>query len=127
MTYRTESLGTSLARTSDWTSATTSWTLLLLAVGVAALSAIHACILANGILGFWLNNPSPGDQFYDFTHGIDRSILNVSSGPVVTSPKTGAVPEPACWAIMILGIGAIDYAMRRSARPAPGSGGSLRP
>ena len=37
----------------------------------------------------------------------------ITAAPIVTPPVTTAVPEPATWAMMILGMGAVGYAMRR--------------
>lgn len=36
--------------------------------------------------------------------------------PVAVPPMTGAVPEPATWAMMILGMGAVGFAMRSAKR-----------
>ena len=36
--------------------------------------------------------------------------------PVAVPPVVGAVPEPASWAMMILGMGAVGFAMRRKVR-----------
>ncbi len=49
--------------------------------------------LSSGNVVFGLNDIDPGDQFYDFTRGIDSSIINVGSGPIVT-PGGTPVPEP---------------------------------
>lgn len=43
--------------------------------------------------------------------------LAVSAGGSVTSLVKGAVPEPATWAMMLLGFGAIGFAMRRRSQP----------
>jgi hypothetical protein len=60
--------------------------------------------LSGGNVVFELNDVDPGDQFYDFAQGLSASVVNVGTGPVVTStpvipgiPPTGAgtsVPEP---------------------------------
>jgi len=36
----------------------------------------------------------------------------------VNVSPVGAVPEPATWAMMLLGFGAVGFAMRRRQRPA---------
>jgi hypothetical protein len=51
--------------------------------------------LNSGNIVFGLNDLSPGDNFYDFTQGLNSSIINVGTGPVVTPGGGGtAVPEP---------------------------------
>ncbi|OYW45881.1 MAG: hypothetical protein B7Z08_01400 [Sphingomonadales bacterium 32-68-7] len=40
-------------------------------------------------------------------------FVNASS-----SPATAAVPEPATWALMLIGFGAVGFALRRQKRPA---------
>lgn len=40
------------------------------------------------------------------------------TGQVVFSGATAAVPEPATWAMMMLGLGAVGFAPRRSRTPA---------
>lgn len=70
--------------------------------------------LQDGSLGFFLDDVDEGDNFYDFTRGIDGSLINVGTGPVVTTPPVaGAAPEPATWGMMILGFGVVGFAMRR--------------
>ncbi len=47
--------------------------------------------------------------FYEFTmHELERPV-----DFTITSLKAGAVPEPATWALMIMGIGATGAALRR--------------
>ena len=46
-----------------------------------------------------------------FATGSNAGTLTVSGTPV--SVPTGAVPEPATWAMMILGMGAVGYILRR--------------
>jgi hypothetical protein len=78
------------------------------AAGLAALFGS----LSGGTVAYRLVDVDPGDQFFDFTQGIDGGLINVGSGPVV-QPPTGAVPEPATWAMMILGFGLVGASMRR--------------
>jgi hypothetical protein len=40
----------------------------------------------------------------------------VSSDVLKVGPATPAVPEPATWGMMIVGLGAVGYAMRRRAK-----------
>ncbi|MBS1799931.1 MAG: PEP-CTERM sorting domain-containing protein [Acidobacteria bacterium] len=56
---------------------------------------------------FRMYDLSPGDQYYDFTQGLDSSVINVGSGPVVT-PPTGATPEPSTF--IMLGTGLVGAA-----------------
>ncbi|WP_425228663.1 PEPxxWA-CTERM sorting domain-containing protein [Sphingomonas sp.] len=72
--------------------------------------------LQDGSLAFAVNDVDPGDNYYDFTQGINGGLINVGTGPVVTPPSVGAVPEPASWALMILGFGLAGFALRRVAR-----------
>ncbi len=48
-----------------------------------------------------------GDQIYD--SGLAFSGITIKGEPV----PTGAVPEPAAWMMMLLGMGAIGYSLRR--------------
>lgn len=77
----------------------------------AGLLASLYSSLSGGSLAFNLFDLDPADNFYDFTQGVDGSLINVGQGPVVTPP--GGVPEPATWAMMLLGFGAVGTAIRR--------------
>ena len=44
----------------------------------------------------------------------DRSLTGRT--PFVPTAETGSVPEPASWAMMLIGFGAIGFAMRRKGR-----------
>jgi hypothetical protein len=65
---------------------------------------------------YQVNDIDPYDNYYDFTQGINSSLVNVGSGPVVQPPNPGQpVPEP----ITILGTlaaGGIGAAMRRRSK-----------
>lgn len=57
-----------------------------------------------------------GNYVYSFGSGLsaDTFTIRVDSTPlVVIPPVAGAVPEPAGWAMMIIGFGAIGFAVRR--------------
>ena len=43
-----------------------------------------------------------------------RAVIIGGSGGTITAPPPGAVPEPATWAMMLLGFGMVGTAMRRS-------------
>jgi hypothetical protein len=49
--------------------------------------------LSSGQVTYQINDVDPNDNFYDFTQGIDSSLINVGTGPVVQPPT--AVPTPA--------------------------------
>lgn len=49
----------------------------------------------------------------DFTPGERRFVATFADG--TTLAGTGAVPEPATWAMMLAGFGAVGFAMRRRA------------
>ncbi len=52
----------------------------------------------------------------DFFPLTTRFQATFSNGITLNAGPTGAVPEPATWAMMILGMGAVGYAMRRAKR-----------
>lgn len=62
-----------------------------------------------------------GDGTYDFYTGPNCCVDEMDDGPVrltltgITSvpPGIGGVPEPATWAMMIMGAGMTGYSMRR--------------
>lgn len=68
------------------------------------LAALFAS-LSGGTIEFRISDVDPGDQFYDFTQGLDASVINVGSGPVV---NPGATPEPSTF--LMLGTGVIGAA-----------------
>ena len=76
------------------------------------LSNLFTTLLASQSLTFQVSDADPFDNFYDFTRGIDASLLNVGQGPVVT-PPTNNVPEPTTLALAGLGFGLMGAARRR--------------
>ena len=55
---------------------------------------------------------------FDSTPGLFRFSTQGGGNLVTFSATTTAVPEPATWALMLLGFGGIGMAMRRRRRPA---------
>ncbi len=63
--------------------------------------------LSSGTVVYQVNDIDPFDNFYDFTQGIDTSLINVGTGPVVTPPNA-AIPTPALLPGLIgLGLGVV--------------------
>jgi len=77
----------------------------------------------SGAYGDWMVTQafSIGNGTYDFYTGPNCCVDEMDSGPVrftltgITSspPGIGGVPEPATWAMMLMGVGMTGYAMRR--------------
>ena len=62
-------------------------------------------------LGFFTIN----DRFFsiDLASGLATSIGALSVGGITGITAAAAVPEPATWAMMLIGFGAIGYSMRK--------------
>jgi len=57
----------------------------------ATLASVYASILGTSQLIIAVRDLDPGDNFYDFTAGVNGSLINVELGPTVSTE----VPEPA--------------------------------
>lgn len=80
------------------------------------LASIFAAIDASDEISFGLDDVDPFDNFFDFTQGIDGSLVNVGTGPVVTPPtppNPAAVPLPAAGWMLIAGLGGMAAVGRR--------------
>ena len=64
---------------------------------------------------------------YTLTIQGTPAVLNSGfTGQVVFNTATAAVPEPGTWAMMMLGLGAVGFALRRSRAPAARLAGTRR-
>lgn len=87
-----------------------------------ALTSLYSNLVAaaagSGTINFYVNDLSPGDQYYDFTQGLDASVVNVGTGPIVTPPPpVSAVPLPASFPMFgaaLLVIGVFGYGASRT-------------
>jgi hypothetical protein len=69
------------------------------------LGSLITNLVATEIFDFNLGKLDSSFQVYDFSQGIDGSLINVGSGPVVTPPN--AVPLPA--AVWLFGSGLMGF------------------
>lgn len=72
-----------------------------------ALATVFAG-LGDGALAIQLDDVDPGDNFYDFTLGVDGGLIDVGSGPQVTEAT-----EPVGLSIFGLGLAALGLVRRR--------------
>lgn len=75
--------------------------------GTTGLNSLYAA-LADDSLTFAVSDVDAGDNNFDFTQGVAGSLTNVGTGPTVS-----AVPEPATWAMMVLGFGIVGFGLRK--------------
>ena len=74
---------------------------------------------ANSFIGFDSgSNAVPVNVVFSFSQQSSLDVLSFQTGALtnVTPTPAPAVPEPASWAMMILGMGAIGFAMRNAKR-----------
>jgi VCBS repeat-containing protein len=77
----------------------------------ATLASIYAA-MADGELAFQLNDASPGDNYYDFTQGVNGGLVNVGQPPNISPVVSGAITatqneDAAAFSVALL-IGASD-------------------
>ncbi|MBU2894081.1 PEP-CTERM sorting domain-containing protein [Colwellia sp. D2M02] len=67
---------------------------------LSALSDLYDSIVASSSIQFLLDDVDPTDNYFDFTQGIDNSLIDIGSGPQVTP----SIPEPSTLAIFALAL-----------------------
>ena len=71
----------------------------------------------NGTTEFWqVSDVNLGSGQYTLTITGDNNDTGALEGSITINAN--AVPEPATWAMMLLGFGAVGFSMRRRRRPA---------
>ena len=93
-------------------------------LSLAGLSVIlnEQIFEGDGINSFGITTNAISIKFNNFVAGtglLNGNLIIGQSRASVTSGVAAAVPEPGTWAMMLLGFGAIGFAMRRRRSPTP--------
>jgi len=75
------------------------------------LNGIFAA-LGDGSLAIRMNDVDPGDNFYDFTQGVDGGLIDVATAPVLT-PSSNSIPEPGALVLFGVGLMGLGFLRRR--------------
>lgn len=70
-------------------------------IDTVTLGSLYANIISTNTITFQLDDKAGvGDNYFDFTQGVDSSLIDVGQGPVIG----GDIPEPSMLAIFALGL-----------------------
>jgi VPDSG-CTERM motif len=76
----------------------------------ATLAAIFASIQGSNQVIYSLDDTDPGDNYFDFTQGVDGGLVNVETPPVITPPSN--VPDGGA-TLALLGSSLLGMGMLR--------------
>jgi len=72
------------------------------------MASLFSSLTTTETLSIGLYDVDPGDNYFDFTQGVDGSLINVGTGPVIS-----AVPEPSTYALMLGSLGFVGFMAAR--------------
>lgn len=83
------------------------------------LASLYTSLTTSNSIVYGVLDQDPGDQFYDFSQGIDSSLINVGTGPIVTPPPNpNVIPLPAAGWMLLAGLGGLAAMRRRKDKAA---------